>query len=482
MPVRLANASHGHVLRRRWRSLQAKLFPPPVQVTPIKVCVVVPSFPAMGGILTVLNGIDNVTKDVWHIEYLTQFLEPGHENYIVHPFGTRRMTPLYFPFAWFYVATGMIKFLSLMRRGAGYHLLLPQDGIFSAAFAGLAGKLTGVQVLCIDHGDLSLFTPRNSQIYRQERIAAITTKNWPWFVRFAARSLLRFYWPSRYLAARIAAQLVDHYLIPGVPDDSIDEGCRIVGIPPERVTRFGSMIDMNHHAVLDTQDRNKLREQKQLPADSIVVTIACRLSAEKGLHIALESIDRALALLPQPRHKEVRVVIAGDGPLRRELEQNVRQRNLEQVCLFWGELRPDQVHELLSISDIFLYTSTRGACMAMAVLEAMAAGCAVIASTEPLANAVLLDEGRGIAVLPGNVNQTSEALLSLLSDVPLCHHMGILAREYICDHHNPTQFKQLLLAVTGCYGMGDQDQEGAIDLPVQPQEMQPIALHSGEFK
>jgi colanic acid/amylovoran biosynthesis glycosyltransferase len=144
----------------------------------------------------------------------------------------------------------------------------------------------------------------------------------------------------------------------------------------------------------------------------------------------------------------VHVVIAGDGPLRTQLEQNVQTRSLEQVCHFWGGLKPDEVYALLGISDIFLYTSTRGACMAMAVLEAMAAGCAVIASTEPLSNVVLLTNERGITVPTGDVEQTSRALLRLLSDANLCHQMGMLAREYIHKYHSPETFRRVLLRAT----------------------------------
>jgi glycosyltransferase involved in cell wall biosynthesis len=429
--------------------LRSKIFPPAALTMPVKVCVVVPAFPVMGGVLTVLEGMTRSMQNVWDIEYLTQFLGPDSKGYTIHQFGSRHMTSLYFPFAWFYVFVGFLKFLSLMRRGAGYQLLLPQDGVFSAALAGLAAKVTGVRTICIDHSDISLFTPRNSRIYREERIAAIATKTWPKIVRLGARSLLAFYWPSRFIAARIAARFVEHYLIPGVPGDSIEEGCQILGIPSERVTRYASTIDIDRHVIPDEDRRRLLREHKGLPADCIIITIASRLSAEKGLEIALESIDRALASLPLMQQERVRVVIAGEGPQREQLKQDVQQRGLDETCLFWGEQTPDEIISLLSISDIFLYTSTRGACMAMAVLEAMASGCAVIASTEPLSNAVLLDDGRGIAVSAGNVEQTNAALLRLLSNMDTCRQMGRLAREYIRLYHTPAQFRHLLLETTG---------------------------------
>lgn len=449
-----------------------------------RVCVIVPAFPVMGGILTVLEGMEQATRDVWRIEYLTQHVGPKPGEYVIHRFGSRLMTPWYFPFAWLYVLAGVRKLLAgkddagaigainhdevgainlaptpvqrASRRRWRYDVLLPQDGIFSAALAGLVGKATGARVVCIDHGDISLFTPRNQRVYRAERRAAIATKCWPWFVRLSARALLSLYWPSRWLAARLAARLVDHYLIPGVAGDSSAEGRALVGIPDERVTRYNSMIDISRHRALDAPERAAQRAAQGLPTDALLVAIICRLAPEKGLDIALASVEDALARLSSDQRARVCVVIAGDGPERAALERDVQRRGLAHVCHFWGELSAADVRALLAMSDIFLYTSTRGACMAMAVLEAMASGCAVIASTEPLANEVLLAEGRGIAVPVGDVAQTSDALLLLLEDAHLCHSMGMRAREYIGVYHSPQAFREVLLRALNEQGNAEQ--------------------------
>jgi glycosyltransferase involved in cell wall biosynthesis len=107
-----------------------------------------------------------------------------------------------------------------------------------------------------------------------------------------------------------------------------------------------------------------------------------------------------------------------------------------------------EVPSLLAISDIFLYTSVRGAYFPMAILEAMASACAVIASTQPASNATLLAQGRGIAVPPGDSVQTSKALVQLISDLETCKRMGMLAREYVMTYHSPDAFRRTLLRAT----------------------------------
>jgi glycosyltransferase involved in cell wall biosynthesis len=107
----------------------------------------------------------------------------------------------------------------------------------------------------------------------------------------------------------------------------------------------------------------------------------------------------------------------------------------------------------------------------MAVLEAMASGCAVIASTQPIANALLLAEGRGIAVPASDIQQTSVALVGLLNDLELCRRMGTLARDYIAMKHSAAVFRRTLMRVT--YGSGFYEPvnvEKKIEIPTKEHE------------
>jgi glycosyltransferase involved in cell wall biosynthesis len=436
-----------YVMNRCWynfsrafsQRIQAAFFPNPHASPFVRVCVSVPAFPAPGGVFTVLDGIARITKDIWQIEYLTHKVGPHPESYVIHRFGTARMGYWQFPIVWFHVLAGCRKFISLMYHGAGYQVVLPQDGVFTGALAAFAGKVTGVRVVCIDHGHLTLL---KSRTYRAERIKFSATR--AWYRHLLSRLLYVFYWPSLYLLALIAAQFVDHFLVPGIEGDGVEEICQSLGVPPSRLTRFASMINVDHHVVLDALPKVQLRKEKGFAADAIVVAVICRLAPEKGLEIALESISSTLFELSPALRTRVRIVIAGDGPLRHQIEKDIEIHGLGQTCVLWGDVPEEEVISLLAISDIFLYTSTRGACFPMAVLEAMASGCAVIASTQPPSNAHLLAGGRGIAVPEGDVEQTCVALLRLVNDLELCRKMGKLARDYITMYHSPISFRQTL--------------------------------------
>jgi glycosyltransferase involved in cell wall biosynthesis len=208
------------------------------------------------------------------------------------------------------------------------------------------------------------------------------------------------------------------------------------------------MVDVDLYCTPDTSSRATLREKYAIDSGAIIVTMVCRLTPEKGIDVALHSLARALSAICPAQRERVRIIIAGEGPLRHQIEQDIHNLGLSQKCVLWGETSSTDVISLLGLSDIFLYTSTRGACFSMAVLEAMASGCAVIASTEPISNARLFAGGRGIAVPPADVEQTSAALVRLVNDAELCRHMGNLARDYIATHHSLAAFKRTLLRVT----------------------------------
>src|SRR2546421_11791071 len=181
---------------------------------------------------------------------------------------------------------------------------------------------------------------------------------------------------------------------------------------------------MQQHTDFSEKKKAARRASMNIPADTLVIAIIIRLEMQKGLDISMESISRTISSLPPALRDRVRVIIAGDGSLREWLEEEIRQRGLSHMCRMMGNISSEGVHSLLAASDISLYTSTRGVCMPAAVLEGMAAGCAVIASTEPLANVHVLAEGRGIVVPAGDVEQTSQALEYLLRDADLRNRMG----------------------------------------------------------
>jgi glycosyltransferase involved in cell wall biosynthesis len=175
------------------------------------------------------------------------------------------------------------------------------------------------------------------------------------------------------------------------------------------------------------------------------VSMVCRLAPEKGLDVALESFATELESLPDSMRARTHLLIGGDGPLRDHVAAEVARRGLSEHVRLLGDLNKEAVAKLLSASDVFLYTSTRGGGNPISVLEAMASGCAVIATTQPESLSQQLADGRGVAVASGDIVAIREAMAGLLSDAATRSEMGARSRDYILRQHSPETLRRNLL-------------------------------------
>lgn len=405
---------------------------------PLPICVPSVAFPVAGGIRSVLTGVAQAMTDEWSLEHLTRLKGPGAEAWTIDTFGGSALaTPWQFPFVWLYAFAGWCKLLALLRRRRGHYcLVLAQDGVFTGAFAALAAKMAGVPVVCMDHGTITL---PYSETYQKERIQALHAKHW--LVRPFYRLSLLGYWPSLRLLARIAIRFSDGFLAAG--EDVAETYRERLGVDPSKIILFPFMLDANRFTPPGKATRSHWRNQHGMADDTILITMINRLSPAKGIDLALRGIRQALSSLAPEVRNRVRLVLAGNGPLRPQIEADIRHLGLEEVCILWGEATPTDVVALLGATDIFLYTATRGI-NSMAVLEAMAAGCTVVASRQPNSLAKLLADGRGITIPAGDVDAISAALAQTLADPSLCQQMGQRARTYVITHHTAQALRRCL--------------------------------------
>jgi glycosyltransferase involved in cell wall biosynthesis len=405
------------------------------------VCIALPGFPLAGGTRAIVNAMASAMSNEWDVVYLTNSVGQNPDGLRIEKFGGAVSTPWQFPTVWFYAAAGLVRLAGLVRRGDRFRLILPQDGSYTAFFSGIVGKAYGARIVSVEHGTVML---PYSRIYRTERVAQAKTQ--VGIRRLAYRFRLALYWPSLHFMARAATRLTDQFLVAG---DEIEETySKQLGVHPSRIVRFNPAIDTAAFAPLTSVARGRERARVGIATDDLVIVMNGRLAPEKGLDIALAAVARARAALPLDLRSRLRMVVAGDGPLRAEVEAIMRESGLDSISLLWGEAEPGQVAILLGIADIFLYTSLRGTNTSLSVLEAMAAGCAVVASDQPRSHAKLLADGRGVSTHPGDLGEVTAALVSILQDGDMRKDMGKLAREYVTRQYSLVALKRALLRAT----------------------------------
>ncbi len=137
-----------------------------------------------------------------------------------------------------------------------------------------------------------------------------------------------------------------------------------------------------------------------------IVTVA-RLRPEKGHETLLSAFALLLDHLP-----EARLVLVGDGPMRNELEDSVRNRELVANVDFVGAV-PD-IWPYLAAADVFALASKSEA-FGIAIVEAMAAGLPVVAPAVGGIPELVMPGVNGELFPPGNVDAFAARLLGMLT-------------------------------------------------------------------
>jgi glycosyltransferase involved in cell wall biosynthesis len=125
------------------------------------------------------------------------------------------------------------------------------------------------------------------------------------------------------------------------------------------------------------------------------------------------------------------LVIAGDGPCRRALEEQARSLGISAQVEVLG--MQTNIPEILNGFDIFTLSSTTEG-TSMTILEAMACGVPVVA-TDVGGNREIIDPPNcGLTVPAVNSAALASAYLELLRDPDRRRQMGISGRQRILEH------------------------------------------------
>jgi len=164
--------------------------------------------------------------------------------------------------------------------------------------------------------------------------------------------------------------------------------------------------------------------------DGVIFGVIAVMDPRKGHQVLLDAI---CYILQQHDAKSLfKILIEGDGPLRRKLEDFVIANQLVEHCIFVGT--ETNVMNLMSILDVVVLPSISHEDFPNIVLEAMAFGKPVIASQIAGTSEQIIDGETGILVEPRNIKQLATAFETLLLDKILRAQMGKLAQQRFQKH------------------------------------------------
>jgi glycosyltransferase involved in cell wall biosynthesis len=150
------------------------------------------------------------------------------------------------------------------------------------------------------------------------------------------------------------------------------------------------------------------------------ITVVANLRREKGHDVLLAAAPQVLARFP-----DARFAIVGGGPEQSALMARADAPGIRGAFTFHGHC--DEVAQRLDEADVFVLPS-RSEAFPNAVLEAMAAGLPIVASSVGGIRE-LLDHGQtGLLVPPDNSRALADALCQVMADPALAARLGASAR------------------------------------------------------
>jgi len=173
------------------------------------------------------------------------------------------------------------------------------------------------------------------------------------------------------------------------------------------------------------------RHAHGLLPEARVIAVIGRLAAVKGQEILLRAMPAILADEPNAR-----LVVIGDGPDRAKLKQRTTELGLDGYVTFTGQIQ--DVYSALRAIDVVAMPSQREG-LPYTLLESMAMGVPVVASSVGGLAEVIQHCENGVLVRPGDAQALAEAINSVLSDELLTETVtqgGLeLIKTYDIDHH-----------------------------------------------
>ena len=205
-----------------------------------------------------------------------------------------------------------------------------------------------------------------------------------------------------------------------------------MGIREERIVVIYIGVDLGPHP--DIQ-RRMFHWTKRF----VVGTVA-RLEPEKGIAFLLKAFQQLITVIPHAR-----LIIVGDGTERKKLEWLARQLAIERQVQWVGFQR--NIPEWMKAFDCFALSSVGRESFGIVLLEAMAAGCPIVASNLGGIPEIVHNNQTGILVEPGDPELLMQALLYLYRHPDVAMQLGIRGRARAESHFSLQRSLDQLVAL-----------------------------------
>ncbi len=154
----------------------------------------------------------------------------------------------------------------------------------------------------------------------------------------------------------------------------------------------------------------------------------------KGVHILIRSLG-----LVVKRHKEIKLLIAGEGEYKGELQRLIRDYRLEDNVIFLGHLKQAGLKEYIERCGMLILPSFSEG-LPRVIIEAMACGKPVIGTKVGGIPELIKDGENGFLVPPNDAEVLAEKISYLIENPELAKEMGERGRRFILERFSTEMY------------------------------------------
>lgn len=198
-----------------------------------------------------------------------------------------------------------------------------------------------------------------------------------------------------------------------------------LSISPEKIQIIYNATIISQEAAFNPRIRKDFRAKLGLGYEKFAIFVG-RLSEEKGLDVLVKAWQAVRKEYPQAH-----LLLLGEGGAYRNVEKETKdlvvRLKLEEAIHFLGHI--NNAKDYLLASDIFVLPSrTEG--MSNSLVEAMAAGTAIVATDIAANREICIDEVNSLLVKPNESEMLAEAIIKLFDMPNTAENLGRQAKTF----------------------------------------------------
>lgn len=249
-----------------------------------------------------------------------------------------------------------------------------------------------------------------------------------------------YFSPSERIGRRLVALFSRHVLSKVdqviVPTDKVRDLLISYGVKKPIMT-IPTGLKLDRFRRSGDSERRRIRQRFGIRNDDIALIYLGRLAEEKN-------VEEILTFFSRQKNGHLRMLVVGDGPDRKTIEDTAWSLGLEGRVMFTGMVPPEEVGSYYSAGDIFVCAS-QSETQGLTYIEAMAAGLPLLCRNDLCLQEVVIEGVNGYTY--DTEQEFQYYLKKLAGDQEHRHKLGANASRHALDEFSEKRFADAVAAL-----------------------------------